>query len=603
MRSLLVGSALLAGGLAVTLWACSSRHDTIAPPPDAGGADGAVAVDAGGTDADGGGGVVSVQILAFNDFHGNLRPPDPTNSPVLVKPGDPAIDDAGTPEPGSNGNTIVHAGGAVYFAAHMNALRAQNPNTLVVSAGDLTGASQLVSAIYDEEPTIDVMNAIGLDVHGVGNHEFDDGLAALLRYQSGGCAPDQTDAGYGSCEVPPLPFPGAKFEYLAANVDRIDGGAGDGGDTIFPPYVVRDVAGAKIAFIGVTLSDTSPYDADGLVGLSIANEFTTTNALVKALAGQVDAIVVLLHEGGSQKGTYDDCVSPSSEITAIAQAIDPAVTAIHTAHTHAAYNCTIGGRPVTSAAAFGRLITQLQLSIDTTQHKVLSVTAKNVVVTRDVAPDPVVSGLVDGYVSAVAPLADRQVGAITADLLEKTGANGESPLGDVLCDGMAAFAAAAGHPADFAILNVGGIRDSIYYAPLYAEAPGDVTYEKAFNVIPFADTVETMQCTGAQILAGIQQNEFPGQIFQVSKGLTYSWGSGGLDVSSVQINGVPLVATQTYTVATVTFVQQGGDGYTAFEGCTNLVPVGLDIDAFTAYLTANESPPLVPPPANRITKD
>jgi len=166
--------------------------------------------------ADGGvdGGPVSVQILAFNDFHGNLRPPDPTNSPVLVPAGDPAINDAGTPEPASNGNTIVHAGGAAYLAAHLNALRARNPNTLVVSAGDLTGASQLTSAIYDDEPTIDVMNTMGLDVAGVGNHEFDRGLSTLLRYQAGGCdSADDTDAGYGSCEIPPLPFAGAKFTY------------------------------------------------------------------------------------------------------------------------------------------------------------------------------------------------------------------------------------------------------------------------------------------------------------------------------------------------------------------------------------------------------
>jgi 5'-nucleotidase len=608
--SALAALAALAPALALgaTLAAaCSSSNGNPAAATDAGATDAAVvdtgtaadAAHAGDGSADGG--IVSVQILAFNDFHGNLRPPDPTNSPVLVPPGDPAINDAGTPEPGNGGNTIVHAGGAAYLAAHLNALRANNPNTLVVSAGDLTGASQLVSAVYDDEPTVDVMNAMGLDVHGVGNHEFDRGLPTLLRYKAGGCDPSDQDGGYGSCEVAPLPFPGAKFDYLAANVDYADGGTSD---TIFPPYLVKTVAGAKIAFIGVTLTDLSPYDADGIVGLTFPSEFTTTNALVATLKSQVDAIVVLIHEGGSQEGTYDACDKPSSEITTIAQAIDPAVTAIHTAHTHAAYNCTIGGRPVTSAAAFGRLITQFELSIDTVHHKVLSTTAKNVVVTRDVTPDPTVLGLVNGYVADVAPLGGRQVGQITADIVDATGENGESPVGDVLCDGMLAYASAQGHPADVAFLNVGGIRDSLYYESLYGEPLGDVTYEKAFNVIPFADTVETLQCKGSDILAALQQNEYPGQLFQVSSTFTYSWAKGsGVDTSSVRVGGAPIVATNTYTVATVTFVAQGGDGYTAFENCTNPTPIGVDIDAFTQYLTAHESPPLAPPAANRITKN
>jgi 5'-nucleotidase len=336
-----------------------------------------------------------------------------------------------------------------------------------------------------------------------------------------------------------------------------------------------------------------------------ATETSTANALVAKLKTQADAIVVLLHEGGSQEGTYDDCVKPSAEITAIAGAIDPAVAVIHTAHTHAAYNCTIGGRPVTSAAAFGRLITQINLSIDTTAHKVLSTSAKNVVVTRDVTPDPTVDALVNGYVAAAAPVADRQVGQIAADILDSTGSNGESPLGDVITDGMLAYAAAQGHPGDVAFLNVGGIRDSLYYAPLYSEPAGDVTYEKAFNAIPFGDTVEVLQCTGSTIIAAVQQNIFSGglQVFQVSNGFSYSWSSSGVDVASIMLDGAPIVPSATYDVVTVTFVQQGGDGYTAFESCTNPVPVGTDIDALAAYLTAHESPPLAPPAANRITKN
>lgn len=352
------------------------------------------------------------------------------------------------------------------------------------------------------------------------------------------------------------------------------------------------------------MTDLSPYDADGIVGLTFSNVTTTANALVAKLKTMpVDAIIVLVHQGGSQQGTYNECVNVSSSVTALAEGLDPAVTAIHTAHTHQAYNCTIGGRPVTSAAAFGRLVTQYDLSIDTSKHKVLSVAAKNVVVTRDVTPDPAVDGLVGGYVAKVAPLGSKQVGTISADILDATGSNGESPVGDVLADGMLAYAAAQGHPGDVAFLNVGGIRDSLFSESLYGEPVGDVTYEKAFNVIPFADTVEVLQCKGSDIVAAVQQNEFPGQIFQVSNGFSYTWSTNGADTSSIMISGAPIVPTNVYNVVTVTFVAQGGDGYTAFQNCTNPIPVGLDIAAFTQYLTAHQSPPLAPPPANRITRN
>lgn len=601
---------LLAATFFLIAAGCSSSTASDAPDATSGDA----AVEVGATDATAeatqDGGLVRVQILAFNDFHGNLEPPNPLNSQVLVKAGDPAIDDAGTPEP-SGSNFIVHAGGAAYFAAHIHALRASNPNTLVVSAGDLTGASPLVSALYDDEPTIEVMNAIGLDVHGVGNHEFDHGLARLLRYQSGGCDDaDRTDAGYGSCEADPT-FVGAKFEYLAANV--VDTAADAGSSTIFPAYTIKTIGGANVAFIGATLSNTEPYTPSEIVGLTFENELTTINQAVATLATKgVDAIVVLIHEGGSQSGTYDDCQGLSGSLETLVEGIDPRVAAVHTAHTHAAYNCVVGGRPVTSAAAFGRLITQIELSIDTGAHKVVSATANNVVVTRDITPDPTVAALVARYSADVAPLAQQQVGTITADITNQAANNGETALGDVITDGMLAFAATQGHPSDVAFMNVGGIRDALYYAPYASEAPGDVTYEKAFDVIPFGDTLEVVQCKGSDLVAATQQNLYAHglQVFQVSSTFHYAWGASSADgagmnaadPTSFTVGGKPLDPSATYDVVLVSFLYGGGDGYTAFEACTNPTPIGVDIDAFTRYLSAHQSPPLAPPAPNRIDR-
>jgi 5'-nucleotidase len=606
--------------VALSFAACSSRKDAPASVAEDAGVDAPFedgTSDAGVADADGDsvpdaasdasadGGVVEIQILAINDFHGNLRPPSPTNSPVLVKQGDPAINDAGAPEP-SGANVIVHAGGAAFLAAHLAALRAENPDgTILVSAGDLTGASPLVSSLYDDEPTIEVMNAMGLALNGVGNHEFDHGLGTLLHYQAGGCDPsDGLDGGFGSCGADQA-FPGASFEYLAANVDM--SASGDGGaSTIFPPYAIKDVGGARVAFIGLTLSDPTPYVPAEIVGLTFENEITTTNALVDQLDGMgVDAIIVLIHQGGAQTttGTYDECEGLGGAILAIASGIDPRVAAIHSAHTHQAYNCVKNGRPLTSAAAFGRLITKLVLSVDTTAHHVLSATATNVVVTRDIAPDPTVAALVDMYANDVASIADRQVGQISADILDALQPNGESPMGDVIADAMLAAAKTQGIPAVAAFMNGGGIRDSLYYAPYGTEPPGDVTYEKAAAVQPFGNELEVVACKGSDILAALNQNLFASQVFQVSQGFSYSWSSSsGLDANSVLLDGAPLDPAATYSVVLNSILATGGGGYSAFLSCGAPVSAGVDLAALTAYLTAHESPPLAPPAADRITK-
>jgi 5'-nucleotidase len=335
---------------------------------------------------------VSVQILAINDFHGNLEPPTGSSALVTVPLGDPIADggaDSGIKVNPEAGTAQVPVGGAVYLATHLKTLRSANPNTAIVSAGDLTGASPLLSNIFRDEPTVLAMNAIGLDYEGVGNHDFDRGLTELLRLQNGGCSLGDCDAGLGM-------FAGAKFKYLAANVDSTSTNM-----SVFPPYDIKTFGAAKVAFIGMTLHDTPEVTvASAVAGLSFQDEVATVNALIPELKSKaVDAIIVLLHQGGFQDltGTYDSCAALHGDLLPILQGdadagtkgLDPAVDVVVSAHTHQAYDCTIDGRLVTSAASFGRVITQIDLTVDTTAHKVTDKHAHNVPVTRDVSPDSV----------------------------------------------------------------------------------------------------------------------------------------------------------------------------------------------------------------------
>ena len=552
-----------------------------------------------------------VQLLAFNDFHGHLD----TDSPGTIQTGCCVANSANT----AWTPMTVPAGGAEFFATHIRELRTENTNTITVGAGDLIGASPLISGLFHDEPTIDVMNAIGVDVSGVGNHEFDEGIGELLRMQNGGCA------GPDTCKLEP--FPGAFFQYLAANVFY------QGTDqTILPPYEVRKIDNAKIAFIGLTLEGTPTIVTPaGVAGLEFRPEVQTTNALVRKLRDEqgVRAFVVLLHQGGFQNppspgpftgapnpNGYTDvnrCVNFSgSEISAIAAGLDPQVDVIVSGHTHAPYICPDfagTGKLLTSASSFGRVITDIDLVIDHQTKDVKSATARNVIVRRDVPRDPAVKEIVDRYRTASAPIANQIVGSITADITRSAGTNGESALGDVIADAQLKATA----PTDFgasviAFMNPGGIRNDLLFANSPGgEAPGQVTYGELFNVQPFGNSLVVKTCTGAQIDALLEQQIFPTtRILQVSAGFTYTFDAAApagqrVDPSTIKLNGVTLGPTTGYRVTMNSFLATGGDGFTVFNQCTNALGGEIDLDALARYFT--EFGGAVPPgPKNRITR-
>jgi 5'-nucleotidase len=514
---------------------------------------------------------VDVQILAINDFHGALEPPA-----------------------GSGGRIgSTNAGGIEYLATHIR--QRATDNTLFLAAGDLIGATPLISALFNDEPTIEAMTLLGMDYSAVGNHEFDAGWQELLRLAHG----DGT-------------FPGAGFEFLSANV-VVDAT----GKTLFQPYAVANFTGARVGIIGVSLESTPTIVSPaGVEGLTFSDEVEAINRTVARLKQmKINAIVVLIHEGGYQAGSmteanFNACINFSGPIVDIVQNSDPEVDVFITGHTHGAYNCVIDGRIVTGAASAGRVLTDIDLTIDKATGDVISASAENIIVTRDVPPDPEMTALVEYYRQLAAPLAGRVIGSITADITRTANAAGESALGDVIADAQLWETATEAYGnAQIAFMNPGGIRADLTYAEISAgEAPGEVTYGEAFTVQPFYNYLVSMDLTGAQIDTLLEQqfdnpNVGASRMLQVSEGFTYTWSASaptGSKVSNIMLDGVPLDPAGVYRITVNSFLADGGDNFTILREGTNRYIGVMDIDALVAYFENNS--PVPPGPQDRITR-
>jgi 5'-nucleotidase len=545
---------------------------------------------------------VNVQLLAINDFHGNLEPPTGSGGRV----GTVLNDAACTPA-----NNCVFAGGVAYLANDIKNLEATNPNTLVVSAGDNIGATPLLSAAFHDEPTIEALNMLGLDVSAVGNHEFDEGVDELLRIQNGGCHPtDGCDTGHT--------YAGADFDFLAANVVY-----NDSGDTILPATSVKTVGGVKVGFIGLTLEGTpNIVSAAGIVDVNFLDEAETINAATAALRSQgVKTVVVLIHEGGAQSvpistAMINGCTGMSGAITDIVHNLDPRVDLVISGHTHNAYNCQLPKSdgtlvPVTSSSSFGRLVTDIDLTINSQSGRPMNITVDNKIVLRDVA-DAGETALIDAYKVVVAPIANAIVGSITADITNTNNVNGESALGDVIADAQKAYTNSSG--AQFAFMNPGGIRASLTFSQISGtELPGQVTFGEAFTVQPFNNLVSTQDMTGQQIKDTLEQS-FIGcfgrtqatVILQVSAEFHYSYDTTqacGSRITSMTLNGSPLIMGTTYRLTMNNFLADGGDSFPGFRAGTNRInQPGFDVDALAQYLGANTPPGVAPGPQDRILK-
>jgi 5'-nucleotidase len=556
---------------------------------------------------------IEVKLIGFNDYHGNLQSPG-SFAPNL---GVPAAQ-------------RVPVGGAEYIAAHVNKLKALQPNHAVVGAGDMIGATPLISSLFHDEPSVETLNRIGLEFNAVGNHEFDKGSATLLRLQRGGCKMDGAKVDVNSCQGAkvgtPVPFEGAKFQWLSANVVVTATG-----QTLLPAYGVKRFQGVPVAFIGMTLKDTPGIVVPtGVAGLEFRDEAATVNALVPKLrADGIEAIVVLVHEGGAQTGPQQDINAcegnlAGSPIARIVGQLDDAVDLVLSGHTHAAYNCRLPnakGRtvPVSSASAFGRVLSDIDLKLDPATRDVVAVQVSNRLVDRSdptVTADAALAGIVQGYDALVAPRAAVVIGSIASELPNNAmDAACNMPAGELIADAqLAATAAPAFGGAAIAFMNRGGVRTPGFTYPQRAgEGDGNVTYGEAFTTQPFGNSLVTMTLTAQQIKDVLEQ-QFAGcrgqlptatRLMIPSAGFKYRW--DGAKACDQRVHSVTLTRdgrTETlvdaggrvpeprreYRVTVNSFLASGGDSFDTFTGGKAPLGGALDIDALVDHMARFKAP-------------
>ena len=519
---------------------------------------------------------IRVQLLAINDFHGQLE--------TVARSGD------GRP-----------VGGAAVLAAYLDAREreatAGGATSLRVGAGDLIGASPLVSGLLRDEPTIEALSRMRLRWSSVGNHEFDKGVAELRRLQDGGCAPAKSSGLLLSSTDPSLLDPatgcfrGARFSYLAANV--IDQATGE---PLFPPYAITRVRGVPIGFIGAVLKGTPGIVVpSGVAGVRFLDEAETINRYAAELVGQgVHTIVVLIHQGGT--GTRDG--GPiTGEIVPIVEALDPAVSVVLSGHTHQFYQGSIAGRLVTQAGSYSQGFADVRLTLDPATGTVAERRAEIVDTFADVgpgdAPNAAVAAVVAAAQAQTASLANRVLGTAPADILRAPNTAGESALGDLIAD---AQRTAGG--TQIALTNPGGIRTDL--------RAGTVTYADLFAVQPFGNSLVRMTLSGGQLVRLLEQqwaDQPQPRVLQVS-GITYAWQpeapvGARVDATDVRVGGQPLVLDGRYRVVVNSFLAEGGDNFTVLREGTDREGGAQDLDAFVDYVAALPGP-VVAPPGGRI---
>jgi 5'-nucleotidase len=525
----------------------------------------------------------TIQILALNDFHGNIETPA---SPVTF-----FVDGERRQE---------RLGGAARTGALLGELRQGQRNSITVAAGDLIGASPLASAYFLDEPAIMALNRMGLELAAVGNHEFDRGTAELRRMQDGGC---EVFSNREPCRLD-RPFEGARFTYLAANVIDAQG------DTLFPGTALKTFGGVKLGFIGMTLKETGVLVSPaGTAGYRFADEADTANALAARLKGEgADAVVLLIHQGVQVDPAFNTsgCLGLSGDLLPVLDRLDPSIRLVVSGHTHKAYTCEIPAsdgatRLVTSAGRYNYFVTDISLTVDPNIDGVLSFSAVNRPVSQGVGEQPDIAALVGRYAQAAAPIAARVVGRIEGSLASE-GEDTDSPLGNIVADAQLAATRDAQHGnAQIAFINSGGVRSRFEPA-----ADGSVAYGQIFALQPFGNTLVVLELTGSQIRAVLEQQfgertpaEIANSLLIPSAGFTFAYdrnGPPGQRIVSMELDGEPVDPAATYRVTVNNFLASGGDGFSLLTEGRPVADGGQDLDALEAHIAKG----IRVPPTGRV---
>lgn len=493
---------------------------------------------------------VSIDVVTINDFHGRIE-----------------ADGA--------------AAGAAVLAGAVQQFRAENPNTIFAGAGDLIGASTFTSFINDDNPTIDALNAAGLDVSAAGNHEFDQGWEDLRdRVQ------DRAD-----------------FEYISSNVFLTETG-----EPALAPAWVKELDGVKVGFIGAVTEDLdSLVSPEGIADLEVRSIADSVNAVADDLRdgdasnGEADVIILLVHEGAESAELAS--ITPESPLGEIVYGVDDDVDAIVSAHTHLAYNHVIDGRPVVSAGQYGENLGKMNLQVDPQTKELLSITNEIKPLTANGQPlypaDPAVAEIVAKAKAEADVLGAVKVGDITADFNRARQTNGsenrggESTIGNFVADVQKWSTG-----ADIALMNPGGIRANLTYASSGASDPaGNVTYREAATVQPFANTLVTLTMTGDEIRRVLEEQWQPAGSARpflklgVSEGLVYTYdptAARGSHITGITLDGAPIDPAAEYTVAANSFLAGGGDNFSTFKEGDDKRDTGkIDLQSMVDWFDAN----------------
>ncbi|MGX6446108.1 bifunctional 2',3'-cyclic-nucleotide 2'-phosphodiesterase/3'-nucleotidase [Neobacillus sp. K501] len=482
---------------------------------------------------------VKTQLLGINDLHGQLDYSTKVNGEVV--------------------------GGIEYLAAYLKQREALNPNTLMLHAGDAVGASRPVSALLQDEPTIQFLNEIGFDLGTLGNHEFDEGITEMMRLIKGGY---HKNTGY---------FEGASFPYVAANVVQEKSG-----ELLLDPYVIKEIEGKKIGFIGVITTETpSIVTASGVAGVKFTDEVEAINKYTAELKGKgIEAIVVLAHNPGT---SAVDGSNPTGEVVQFANEVDDEVDVIIGAHDHKYLNSTVDGKLLVQSYSYGTAFSDIDLAIDPVTGEIVAKRAEIVsTFQKNITPDAKIKAELDGYLADIAPITGAVVGEAAVEITKVANEAGESALGNLIADSMRDAT-----KSDFAFMNSGGIRDNLNKGP--------ITWGELFAIQPFGNDVVTLTVTGEQIrtLLNQQFSADRNRIMAIS-GLKYTWspekplGEKVLDIFLP--NGKKIDPKANYTVAVNNFMADGGDGYTILKQGKDRKVWMTDLDALINYVKAQKQP-------------